>query len=124
MKAFKNLINGQWVDAAEGGVLENHNPARVDEPLGTFPSATREDVQRAIAAAREARRGWAATPPPSRGAILYKASQLIETVLGQATQAEVDLATKMARVSMAMKLQHPAATTDVTGAGGGLDMIA
>ncbi|MDP6778112.1 MAG: hypothetical protein QGI83_15250 [Candidatus Latescibacteria bacterium] len=51
------------------------------------------------------------------------ASQLIETVLGQATQAEVDLATKMAKVSMTMKLQHPAATTDVTGAGGGLDTI-
>ena len=51
------------------------------------------------------------------------ASQLIETVLGQSVRAEVDLATKMARLSMAMKLQHPAGTTDVTGAGGSLDMV-
>ncbi len=52
------------------------------------------------------------------------ASQLIETVLGQSMRAEVDLATKMARVSMAMKLQHPAGTADITGAGGSLDIIA
>lgn len=78
MHTFKNLINGQWVDASDGAVFERRNPARIDQVLGTFPSVTRQDAQRAIQAAREAFRGWANTPPPARGAILYRASQLVE----------------------------------------------
>ena len=54
MKAFKNLINGQWVDSSNGATFENTNPANTAEVIGTFPSATREDTRRAIAAAREA----------------------------------------------------------------------
>jgi aldehyde dehydrogenase (NAD+) len=77
MKVFKNLVGGEWVDAADGAVFENRNPASKDKVLGTFPSATQEDVQGAVAAARKALSGWAAMPPPNRGAILYKASQLV-----------------------------------------------
>ena len=77
MKEFKNLINGQWVDASNGATFENRNPANTDEVIGTFPSATREDTRRAIAAAREAFPKWAALPAPSRGALLDKASQII-----------------------------------------------
>ena len=77
MKEFKNLINGQWVNASNGATFENRNPANTDEVIGTFPSATREDTRRAIAAAREAFPKWAALPAPSRGALLDKASQII-----------------------------------------------
>src|SRR5690606_37777934 len=45
--------------------------------LGTFPKATRDDARRAISAAREALPGWKATPPPARGEILYRTSQLL-----------------------------------------------
>jgi 2,5-dioxopentanoate dehydrogenase len=77
MKAYKNLINGQWVDASNGATFENRNPANTGEVLGTFPAATRADTQRAIAAAREALPKWAGMPAPARGAILDKASQII-----------------------------------------------
>jgi aldehyde dehydrogenase (NAD+) len=77
MQAFKNLINGQWVEASSGATFENRNPAKTDEVIGTFPSATREDTQRAIDAARAALPKWASMPAPSRGAILDKASQII-----------------------------------------------
>ncbi len=77
MKEFKNLINGQWVDASNGATFENTNPAVEGEVLGVFPSATREDTRRAIAAAREAFPKWAGMPAPNRGAILDKASQII-----------------------------------------------
>lgn len=78
MHAFKNLINGQWVDAADGAVFERRNPAQTEQVIGTFASATRQDAQRAIDAAREAFRGWADMPAPARGAILYQASQLVD----------------------------------------------
>ena len=77
MKAFKNLIDGQWVDASNGATFENRNPANTDEVIGTFPAATREDTRRAIDAARAAFPKWAGMPAPSRGAILDKASQII-----------------------------------------------
>jgi aldehyde dehydrogenase (NAD+) len=77
VKAFKNLINGQWVDASNGATFENRNPANTAEVIGTFPSATREDTRSAIAAARAAFPQWAGMPAPNRGAILDKASQII-----------------------------------------------
>ncbi len=77
MKVFKNLINGQWVDASNGATFENFNPANTTEVIGAFPSATREDTRSAIAAAREAFPKWAGMPAPNRGAILDKASQII-----------------------------------------------
>jgi len=78
MQTFKNLIAGEWVDAGNGATFENRNPAKVDEVIGAFPSSTAEDVQRAIAAAKAALPAWANMPAPARGAILDKASQIID----------------------------------------------
>jgi acyl-CoA reductase-like NAD-dependent aldehyde dehydrogenase len=87
VKAFKNLIDGQWVDAGDGATFEDRNPASKDVVLGTFPSATRQDVQKAIAAAQQALPGWAGTPPPERGEVLYRASQLVDARLGEMAEA-------------------------------------
>ena len=51
------------------------------------------------------------------------ASQLIDAVLGQSVQAQIDLATKLIRVSMEMNLKAPASTADVSGAGGQVDVV-
>ncbi len=75
--SFKNLINGEWVSASDGATFETRNPANTREILGAFPSATREDVKRAIEAAQAAFPQWAGMPAPARGAILDKASQII-----------------------------------------------
>ncbi len=41
-KIFKNFINGEWVEARGGKVIEDRNPANTDELVGMFPaSATR-----------------------------------------------------------------------------------
>ncbi|RLT41638.1 MAG: aldehyde dehydrogenase family protein [Chloroflexi bacterium] len=77
MPTYKNLIAGAWVDSASGETFENRNPAN-HELLGHFPSATVEDTQRAIAAAKESLKGWANTPPPARAVILDKASKIID----------------------------------------------
>jgi 2,5-dioxopentanoate dehydrogenase len=87
VKNYKNLIDGQWVDASSGETFENHNPANYDEVLGTFPMATAEDVESAIEAASAAKQAWANTPPPARGAILDKASRIIEDRLDEFAEA-------------------------------------
>jgi acyl-CoA reductase-like NAD-dependent aldehyde dehydrogenase len=81
MTAFNNLIGGEWVGAADQATFETTNPARGDEVLGTFPSATAADAERAVAAAADAFAGWAVTPAPTRGAILFKAAELMDARL-------------------------------------------
>jgi aldehyde dehydrogenase (NAD+) len=88
MQTYQNFIAGEWVAANDGATFENHNPA-TGEVIGMFPKATREDAQRAIAAAREAASGWANMPPPARGAILDQASRLIDTRLDEIATALV-----------------------------------
>jgi 2,5-dioxopentanoate dehydrogenase len=78
MQEFKNLINGEWVASSDGRTFANTNPAKSGEVLGHFPSLTKEDTRNAVEAARAALPGWANMPPPARGAILEKASRIIE----------------------------------------------
>jgi len=83
MQNFKNLINGEWVPSSDGKTFENRNPAKLDDVLGTFPLATAGDVQAAIDAANAALPAWADMPGPARGAILDKASQILDARLGE-----------------------------------------
>jgi aldehyde dehydrogenase (NAD+) len=58
-------IDGQWVAPAGNEVIEVENPA-TEEIIGTVPSGTAADVDRAVAAARAAFDGWAETPVEER----------------------------------------------------------
>jgi acyl-CoA reductase-like NAD-dependent aldehyde dehydrogenase len=70
------LINGEWVDAASGKTLQTFNPS-TNEALGTVPSADKADVDKAVAAAREALPGWSGKFQNERSRILNKISQAI-----------------------------------------------
>lgn len=50
---FKLLIGGEWVDASDGKTFDSINPAN-EEAHARIASATRDDVERAVAAARKA----------------------------------------------------------------------
>src|SRR5438067_2316672 len=75
-RAFKNFIGGEWADAASGETFESLSPA-TGEVLGTFPRSSAEDVDRAVAAAREAWEGWRLTPAPERAQLLYRFAALL-----------------------------------------------
>ncbi len=83
MQQYKNLIDGEWVDSADGKTFENRNPAQLDDILGEFPLATKADVERAIDAAAAALPAWGNLPGPARGAILDKASRILEARLDE-----------------------------------------
>src|SRR6202162_3138741 len=76
--AFKNFINGEWVAPRSGKTLENRNPANVDELIGVFPLSAQEDVDAAVAAAKEAYKTWRLVPAPKRAEILFRAAELLE----------------------------------------------
>ncbi len=75
-KTFQNYIGGEWVDAASGETFESTSPAN-GETIGTFPRSTAEDVDRAVAAAKEAYEEWRLVPAPRRGEILFRFGQLL-----------------------------------------------
>lgn len=75
--AYGNFIGGHWVPAASGRTSENRNPADQDDLIGTFAESGAEDVEKAVAAAREAFPRWRALPAPKRGEILYRAAEIL-----------------------------------------------
>src|SRR5881392_1669022 len=86
---FKNFIGGEWVDAASGETFDTTSPAS-GEHLGTFPRSSADDVDRAVAAAKEAFRDWRLVPAPERGNILFRFAHLL-------TEHKDELAELMAR---------------------------
>jgi succinate-semialdehyde dehydrogenase len=73
---FKQLVNGEWVDAANGGTWDLLNPA-TEESLGLMPFGGAEDAQAAIDAAAAAFPAWSRKTPYERAEILMKAAAWI-----------------------------------------------
>ncbi len=74
---FGNYIDGEWTPAASGRSFENRNPADASQLVGSFADSAAEDVERAVAAARDAFPRWKALPAPKRGEILYRAAEVL-----------------------------------------------
>lgn len=71
------LIAGAWVDPADGGTFEVHNPY-TGEVASVVAAAGREDARRAVAAAAESFPDWAATTIDERRRLLEQAAQRME----------------------------------------------
>ncbi|MDW8338461.1 MAG: aldehyde dehydrogenase family protein [Thermoleophilia bacterium] len=74
--AHRNLVGGEWLDAASGETFDSTSPAD-GEHLGTFPRSGADDVDRAVAAAKAAYDEWRLVPAPKRGEILFRFAQLL-----------------------------------------------
>lgn len=62
------FVAGRWVEG--GKPVVNHNPARPDEPVGTWLHADEQAVHDAVEEAYAAREAWAAVGPLDRATIL------------------------------------------------------
>ena len=72
------LIDGRWVPAASGKTFESRNPA-TGELLANVAEGDREDIDRAVAAARKAFTGpWSKWKPAERQMLLLKIADLVE----------------------------------------------
>jgi acyl-CoA reductase-like NAD-dependent aldehyde dehydrogenase len=74
---YKNYIGGEWVKSASGEYFENLNPADTTDIVGRFPKSTAEDVNNAVAAAKEAATKWRRTPAPKRAEILFRLGEIL-----------------------------------------------
>lgn len=71
------FIDGQFVPALDGGEIDVVNPTN-GELITRIAAAQAEDVDLAVAAAKRAFPGWAATPGAERGRLLMKLADRIE----------------------------------------------
>ena len=85
----KMFIGGQWVDAASGETFATIDPAR-DEELARVPLAGREDVDRAVAVARDAFEDgrWSDLEPRKRAGVLYKIADALQANAAAIAQIE------------------------------------
>jgi len=83
MKKHQMLIGGAWVDPADGEWIESINPF-TSAPWALVPRGGKEDVNRAVAAARKAfySNEWRGLTATARGALLRQLGDLV------ASQAE------------------------------------
>ncbi len=83
------LINGRWVDAASGKTFEVVNPA-TGETVGRVAEGEREDIERAVRAAREAFEDspWTKMTPSERGRLLWRLADLLEQNLDEFAELE------------------------------------
>jgi malonate-semialdehyde dehydrogenase (acetylating)/methylmalonate-semialdehyde dehydrogenase len=73
----RNWIGGAWQESpSEGRTLEVPNP-RWGRPMANVALSPASEVDRAVAAAREALRGWRETPIRDRAQVLYAARSLM-----------------------------------------------
>ena len=78
LKHYQMLIDGEWVDAADGATFDSVNPT-TGEPWATIPAATEADVDRAVKAAHRAfsEGPWSKTTATQRGKYLRKLADLL-----------------------------------------------
>jgi phenylacetaldehyde dehydrogenase len=89
-KTQKMLINGKWVDAASGKTFDTYNPA-TGEVLSRVAEGDREDINRAVAAARAAFDSgpWTQKLTASdRSKLIWKLADLLEQNIEEFAQLE------------------------------------
>src|ERR1700690_1413141 len=102
-KTHKMLINGKWVDAASGKTFPTYNPA-TGEVLSNIAEGDKEDINRAVKAARAAFEtgAWSKISHSDRSRMIWKLADLLEQHLEEFAQLESldnGKALKVARVA-------------------------
>src|SRR5580693_8636170 len=88
-RTHKILINGKWVEAASGKTFATYNPA-TGEVLARVAEGDREDIDRAVKAARNAFETgpWSQLTASERGRVIWKLADLLEENLEEFAELE------------------------------------
>jgi malonate-semialdehyde dehydrogenase (acetylating)/methylmalonate-semialdehyde dehydrogenase len=80
VKQLHHFIDGKPVEGTSGRFGDVFNPA-TGEKSAQVPFASKDEVAKAVAAAKAALPAWSATPPLQRARILFRFKQLVEANL-------------------------------------------
>jgi malonate-semialdehyde dehydrogenase (acetylating)/methylmalonate-semialdehyde dehydrogenase len=76
VKTIKNYIGGEWVES-KGEIVDVVNPAN-GKTIAKVPVSTKEEIDAAVAAAKEAFPDWRRTTPLARSRLLFRLKELLE----------------------------------------------
>jgi malonate-semialdehyde dehydrogenase (acetylating)/methylmalonate-semialdehyde dehydrogenase len=76
VKTIKNYIGGEWVES-KGEIVDVVNPAN-GKTIAKVPVSTKEEIDAAAAAAKEAFPDWRRTTPLARSRLLFRLKELLE----------------------------------------------
>lgn len=85
-KTYLNYIDGGWVAASTGKTDASINPANKNEIVGYIQKSGKEDLDRAVAAAKKAFTQWRKLSGPARGEYLYKMANVLEKRLDEVAE--------------------------------------
>ena len=77
MQTIQNAIGGKLVTSVSTRTQPVFNPA-TGEAIATLPLSTVDEINSAVAAAKKALPGWAATTPMKRARVMFKFKELLE----------------------------------------------
>lgn len=77
METIQNVIGGKHVTSSSTRTQPVYNPA-TGEAIATLPLSTADELGAAVAAAKAALPGWAATPPLKRARYMFKFKELLD----------------------------------------------
>ncbi|WP_163140399.1 alpha-ketoglutaric semialdehyde dehydrogenase GucD [Bacillus sp. 22-7] len=77
-ETYLNYINGGWVTGTNKEVYGSINPANKYDIVGYVQKSTKEDLDKAVAAAKSAQAGWKKLSGAARGDFLYQVANIIE----------------------------------------------
>jgi len=77
MRMLKNYINGEWVNSTSPTIIDVINPA-TGQPIAQVPISNKEDLNKAVEAAKTAFPSWRKTPPLQRARYLFSLKALLE----------------------------------------------
>jgi aldehyde dehydrogenase (NAD+) len=83
VKTYLNYINGIWVPSTTEQVSASINPANKHEIVGYVQTSDKEDLDKAVAVAKQAQVSWRKLSAPARGEFLFKIANAIETRLDE-----------------------------------------
>ena len=88
-RKHKMLIDGKWVESASGKTFPSYNPA-TGEVLSYVAEGDREDINRAVRAARNAFENgpWSRLTVSERGRLIWKLADLLEENLEEFAELE------------------------------------
>ncbi len=92
---YKNFINGEWVKSKSGQTFENRNPANKDEVIGIFQKSNKDDVNDAVAAARQAYKKWRLVPAPKRAEMIMR---ITDRLVKEKERCSRDMTREMGKV--------------------------
>ena len=87
LKKYDHHIAGAWAAPAANRYFATVNPS-TGEPFAEIAEGSAEDIDRAVAAARDAWRGWSKVEPRDRGRILHRISARILEGLDELARLE------------------------------------